>query len=183
MRAQRSRSKSRLTRCSIPEDIFKLELTAFARLGTLANESRGQQGTTFIPGQVRHKRRQERYSSAPVDSIVVAIPAVPTVQTWNVYASLFDEPVVGGHDSGDRTQEYCKTGHEVQQGSCGVHDLPWNHDPACCYRDEYHASFNVDIPGDVSAVIQRVGGITHFGNRIVKSFDPLMTLAERLVPI
>jgi len=136
-----------------------------------------------LPRKIRHQRGQKSHSGAPVDSVHIAISPVPAIKTRDVYASLLDEPVVGCHDSSDRAEEDGEARHKVEQGSSGVDDLPRHHDPACCYRDEYHASSDVDVPGDVSLDINRMDSFTHFGNRVVKSFDPLMTLAERLVPI
>jgi hypothetical protein len=107
-----------------------------------------------------------------------------SIKSRDVNVSMFDKPIVSGHDRSNRTQEDSKTSHEVEKRSCRVYDLPWHHYPAGRDRHENDASPDVDVSSTfISVTERRERWATHFGNNVVKSLDPLITLADRLVPI
>jgi hypothetical protein len=107
-----------------------------------------------------------------------------SIQSRDVDVSVFDKPIIGAHNRSDRTQEDSKTSHEVQKRSCRVYDLPGHHYPASRDSDQDNTSPDVYVSGsDISMVEKSERRSTHFGNNVVKSLDPLITLADRLVPI
>ena len=89
-----------LTRCAIPDEIYRLELTAFARL-ELSQYFASRINSVNIPWQIWYQRDQECYSSAPIDSVSVAISSVSSIKSWDVDVPVLNQPVVGSHDSRD----------------------------------------------------------------------------------
>jgi hypothetical protein len=107
-----------------------------------------------------------------------------SIESRDVNVSVLDEPIVCGHDRSDRTQENGKTSHEVKKRGCRVYNLPGHHYPA--RRDSHQNNTSPDIYVSelgVSMVEKLERRSTHFGNNVVRSLDPLMTLADRFVPI
>ena len=91
-----------LTRCAIPDEISKLEFTAFARL-SLVSIFVSKIDVGSIPRQIRYQRDQECYSRAPIDTVFVAVSSMSSIKSWDIDVPMFDQPVVGSHDSRDWT--------------------------------------------------------------------------------
>ena len=61
---------------------------------------------------------------------------------------LFDDPKVCTHDGGNGSQENTETGHEAEEGSSGMDDLPWHHDPTSCDCSDNYSTTDVDVLGE-----------------------------------
>ena len=106
-----------LTKWAIPGEIYKLELTAFARL-ELSQYLASRIDLENIPRQVRYQRDQESYGGAPIDSVSVAISSVSSIKSWDVDVPVLDQPVIGSHDRSNWAQEDGEASHKVQKTGC-----------------------------------------------------------------
>lgn len=84
-------------------------------------------------------------SSSPVDTVVITITSPRAVESWYVKVLVFNEPEIGGHDSGHWGKEYSISTHEGEEGISRAENLPWNNNPATDKGGNDTSALDIDV--------------------------------------